>query len=991
MRVRPEVVSAMALSMALALIVLPAAEALDDSRAAADPVTFADPAPGRIAFSSTDDYFQYLAATDDEGAEAPVLPQDVSPPASSEEGDARAGLVAWVADEDGRAILLSDGTTVTTVVPAVEGVLNYDPVISPDGSRIAFASRDYRGEDPTIHVWTVNADGTGLARIAPNDSEPAESPSWSPDGENLAFARWTATANYDIWRQHLPSGSRTRLTSTVNSDSDPAWSHDGLRIAFTASGRFEDEDGYGTTEIVSIPAGGGDVRREVYPFWPRASTEAVWTGPDSGPSSGIAFTSSSVDGNTLGVYARFGEGYVAEVSDRDDYTEQHPFWSAELGKIGYTAGRPLATSLLHTIQTDGNGQQPFSDRWDDRESAPVYSPDGTRLAFSRASGGETADSADIVIADLAAGTETLIPGPRPGFREFYVDPAWSPDGRFIAYGHEFTEFGDEENPTPVSAITVVELATGIRNELPVETSANEYSYSFDAEPSWDPVGSRLVFARAWVPRGSGGDDPGGPIFRMRAAFPDEDADLYLTPFPFPAGVRAVQLTNDLDEECYYDCDDRGPAWSPADPSKIAFSRDFDTLNLVDPATGTITAIPVDDDSVGGVADPAWSPQATRLAFSGYQSEGPSSIFTMEAAGGEPVHLTSTPYYVGEPTWQPTADLMVTATADLGTIEYGMQDTIRVTVTNLGSMPTAPTVKLTIPPGLAVASITPDSGFCDPVALVCTRDPLSAQVPWSIVIVVTGVAAGTHPVTADVTGSAFDPNLQNNSAITRVTVGLPPNLALTATVAPAVGYVGGEKLVVTFTIQNSPEAFARQVTLDASFPVSLPPPVAADPAACLITNPCPIGDIEPGGSRVVTFTIDPVTVVDEDAVGVVNSFVTDTDPLNNVASARIKVIQPIITSNPGLSAPGKVIQVHGENFPPGATVGFLWSEGISAGEEIVADAEGKFDTPMLIFHRDRPAARTIDARHLGGPLFGPVETPFLVVPGDQGPPDFIGRR
>ncbi|HEY1179543.1 MAG TPA: hypothetical protein VGF17_25595, partial [Phytomonospora sp.] len=90
MRVRPEVVSAVALSTALALVVLPAAEVIDPASAYADPVTFADPAPGRIAYSSSEDYFHYLAATDDEGTEAPVLPDDVSPPAGSAEGDARA-------------------------------------------------------------------------------------------------------------------------------------------------------------------------------------------------------------------------------------------------------------------------------------------------------------------------------------------------------------------------------------------------------------------------------------------------------------------------------------------------------------------------------------------------------------------------------------------------------------------------------------------------------------------------------------------------------------------------------------------------------------------------------------------------------------------------------------------------------------------------------------------------------------------------------------
>jgi TolB protein len=74
----------------------------------------------------------------------------------------------WVMDADG-----SDRN------PLDSGLF---PSWSPDGERIAFTA--YSGEQPYIAV--MNADGSGRRRLGGASAE--EQPAWSPNGKKIAFA-----------------------------------------------------------------------------------------------------------------------------------------------------------------------------------------------------------------------------------------------------------------------------------------------------------------------------------------------------------------------------------------------------------------------------------------------------------------------------------------------------------------------------------------------------------------------------------------------------------------------------------------------------------------------------------------------------------------------------------------------------------------------------------------------------------------------------------
>jgi hypothetical protein len=73
------------------------------------------------------------------------------------------------------------------VVKLVENAC--DPVWSSDGSKIAFT--DFGSGSLTTDLAVIGADGSGLTRLHPGNTNPQQgsrSPSWSPDGSQIAYA-----------------------------------------------------------------------------------------------------------------------------------------------------------------------------------------------------------------------------------------------------------------------------------------------------------------------------------------------------------------------------------------------------------------------------------------------------------------------------------------------------------------------------------------------------------------------------------------------------------------------------------------------------------------------------------------------------------------------------------------------------------------------------------------------------------------------------------
>jgi TolB protein len=131
---------------------------------------------------------------------------------------------------------------------------NVSPVWNPKtGSQIAFVS----GRTGLPQIYTMEADGTNLQRIT--DTGYAVSPSWSPNGQFLAFA-WRrkygpgAPGGQDIYVMDIASKQWVQLTHESGVNDFPSWSPDGRHIVFESTRT-------GTTQIWSMLADGSQERQ----------------------------------------------------------------------------------------------------------------------------------------------------------------------------------------------------------------------------------------------------------------------------------------------------------------------------------------------------------------------------------------------------------------------------------------------------------------------------------------------------------------------------------------------------------------------------------------------------------------------------------------------------------------------------------------------------------------------------------------------------------
>jgi TolB protein len=130
---------------------------------------------------------------------------------------------------------------------------DFDPDISEDGTRIAFVSNREGG---TPHVYTMNADGSGLEALAEGTAG-AQTPRWSRDGTKIAFALGGAVTVMDA------DGGNKRTLLEPDGEEVPApcrggafvggWTPDDSKIVYYSAVADAQEG-----QICLVPADGGE-------------------------------------------------------------------------------------------------------------------------------------------------------------------------------------------------------------------------------------------------------------------------------------------------------------------------------------------------------------------------------------------------------------------------------------------------------------------------------------------------------------------------------------------------------------------------------------------------------------------------------------------------------------------------------------------------------------------------------------------------------------
>lgn len=191
----------------------------------------------------------HLINPDGSGAE-PVTPSNQSVIHPSFTPDGRA--ILYCTDDDLRppekneSQIYAIDLATKQVRTLISGGVNTFPVMSPDGSKIAY--RKIIG-DMNSEVFVANADGSNPRNLTNNWTFEGW-PAWSPDGKTIAFAGNRNNAGYQIFLMNADGGNIRLLANTEGRGTAPKWAPDGKTVFFTVCRRSQD---YRGCEIMAAP------------------------------------------------------------------------------------------------------------------------------------------------------------------------------------------------------------------------------------------------------------------------------------------------------------------------------------------------------------------------------------------------------------------------------------------------------------------------------------------------------------------------------------------------------------------------------------------------------------------------------------------------------------------------------------------------------------------------------------------------------------------